>query len=901
MSQAEKKETVSVVSAPWSKSVEDVARELDTDLEKGLAPAEAKRRKSRHGPNSLRAAKKASVLAILVDQFKNLMVLLLAVAAVLAFISGQAIESAAIVAAIFINTGIGFVTEWRAARSMEALRRMSRVSARVVRGGEEKMVDAKDLTPGDLVILDGGDVITADLRLVEAARLQTDESALTGESTSVEKTEEPTAEDAPLAERTAMAYKGTAVTAGAGKGLVTAVGMGSELGRIAELVEEAESTESTIEKRLDKLGYRLVWVTLGIAAVVAAAGVYAGKETVLIIETAIALAVAAIPEGLPIVAGIALARGMWRLAERNAVVRRLPAVETLGSTSVICTDKTGTLTENDMVLSTLRLAGQGDGFRKLELKDGAFVEDGEEKDPTGDDALRLAVETGVLCNNASLGDDGDDSERLGDPMEVALLRAGRAAGYERPELLDELPEDREAAFDPSVMMMATFHREGDGYRVAVKGAPEAVIDKAERVFDGGGERELDEEGRRKWKEENERMAGEGLRVLALAMGRAKDRDAAPYDNLALIGLAGLYDPPREGVAEAIARSQSAGIRVVMVTGDHALTASNIAKAVGLSAGDGALAGSELEDFESANEDRKERLRETAVFARVTPEQKLNLIGLHQSAGRVVAMTGDGVNDAPALKKADIGIAMGRRGTQVAREAADMVLKDDAFGTIVVAVAQGRAIFDNIRKFIVFLLSGNAGEIMIVAAAMVAGAPLPLLPLQILYLNMIGDVFPALALGVGRGDPSQMERGPRDPTEPVLAGRHWLGIVLYGVVIAAAVLAAFWLALERMELDVERAVTVSFLTLAFARLWHVFNMKDWGASLFTNDVVKNPFVWGALVLCTGLLLLGVYLPGLSRVLDLYPPSREEWGLILGMSLAPLVVLQPLKTLIKTGRA
>ncbi|MHB8766251.1 MAG: cation-translocating P-type ATPase [Deferrisomatales bacterium] len=863
------------VDQPWARPWEEVARELGADPAAGLAPAEARRRLGVHGRNRLRAVARRSAWSVLASQFKSLIVLLLLLAAGVSFAFGEWVDAIAIAAVIAVNAAIGFFTELSAVRSVESLRLMGRVASRVLRGGALREVPAEELVPGDLVVLEGGDLVTADLRLVEASRLQADESTLTGESLPVDKGAGPTAADAPLSERTGMLYKGTAVTRGAGRAVVVATGMATELGQISSLVEEAEEEVTPLEKRLDRLGQKLLWISLVLAGAVAASGLATGRDPLLMIETAIALAVAAIPEGLPIVATIALARGVWRMARRNALVNRLSAVETLGATSVICTDKTGTLTENRMAADRYVTAG-GE----------ARVTPGRPPDPM----LREALEVGALCNNAQLPPDGP---AVGDPTEVALLVAAAAAGLGREDLLRTHPEVREEAFDSETQRMATVHRDGDGFRFAIKGAPEAVLPGCREVLTADGPRGLDPAGRERWDRELDRLAGEGLRVLALASKRGPSADAPVYEGLVLVGLVGLADPPRPEVPAAVRACRQAGIRVVMITGDQPRTALTIARAVGL-VDDGdvapALLGRDVLPPGELDAVGRERLLAGAVFARVSPRQKLDLIALHQGAGAVVAMTGDGVNDAPALKKADIGVAMGQRGTQVAREAADMVLKDDAFGTIVAAVGEGRVIFQNIRKFCVYLLSCNVSEVLAVSAASLVGAPLPLLPLQILFLNLVTDVFPALALGVGEGDPSLMGQPPRPSTEPVLPRRLWLGVGAYGVVIAAAVLGALAVALGPLGLGEPQAVTVSFLTLAVAQLLHVFNLRSPGSGLVRNDITRNPFVWGALALCAALLAAAVYLPGLAEVLQTVDPGPRGWLVVLGASLVPLAVGQ-----------
>jgi Ca2+-transporting ATPase len=876
---------------PWADEPESVLKGLETTSE-GLTTSEVQKRRRQYGPNRLREAETRSAWSILIEQFKSLIVLLLFAAAALSFVLGEWVDGAAILAVILINAAIGFLTELRAVRSMEALQQMVSVETRVRRDGQEHRIKAESLVPGDIVIAEGGDVVTADIRLFEASRLQVNESSLTGESVPVRKSLDRLPADVPLAERSNMLFKGTHVTQGASKGVVVATGMETELGHISELVQEAEAEFTPLEKRLDKLGRRLVWATLVILLVVTGVGILRGKEALLMFETGVALAVAAIPEGLPIVATIALARGMMRMANRNALINQLAAVETLGSTNVICTDKTGTLTENQMTVIEMQIpAGEFSLSGRGSEPEGDFTQDGQRIDPAENRALRQALRAGVLCNNASLDHEG---EAVGDPVEAALLVAGAKAGLNRDWLLDQLPETREVAFDPDVKMMATFHEENDHYLIAVKGAPESVLDAS--VYELGSEQatELTQADREAWQERGQTMARNGLRVLALADKTSSEKDADPYQELRFLGLAGLLDPPREDVRSSIDKCHQAGVRVIMITGDHPETARKVALAVGLIEDENAsvLRGQDLVDLNGQDE---EHVLESPILARVTPKQKLDLIGAHQQSGAVVAMTGDGVNDAPALKKSDIGIAMGQRGTQVAQEAADMVLQDDAFLTIVEAIAQGRIIFENIRKFVLYLLSCNISEIMTVFLATLIDTPLPIQPLQILYLNLVTDVFPALALGVGEGDPAIMDRSPRDPKEPILTRRHWSSISIYGLLITVVTLAALMLAMQWLGKTQGEAVTISFLTLAFAQLWHVFNMGNRGRPIWRNEITRNPYIWMALALCTLLLLAATYLPLLSGVLGTVPPGLDGWLLVAGFSLAPLTCGQILKSI------
>ncbi|GAB4380779.1 MAG: calcium-translocating P-type ATPase, SERCA-type [Elainellaceae cyanobacterium] len=875
-----------------SHSVSEVLDQVSVHVKDGLSGSEVKRRQQEYGENRLQQTKRRSAWQILIEQFKSLIIAILAVAAVLSFAFQEWIEGIAVLIAILLNTVIGFVTELRAVRSMESLQELSKTYAKVRRAGQVSEIPSVELVPGDIVLFEGGDLIPADLRVIEASKLQIDESALTGESVPVSKTTEPIKGDVSLAEQTNMAFSGTAITRGSGEGVVVATGMDTELGRISTLTSEAEQEVTPLEKRLDQLGRRLIWVTLAIAAFVAIAGILGGREIAFMVKIAIALAVGAVPEGLPIVATVALARGMRRMAKRHALINRLSAVETLGATSIICTDKTGTLTENQMTMTELAIASgrvQISG-EALQTK-GEFTQDQQPIDPNQDSALRKALEVSVLCNNATLPRSQTDKV-IGDPMEVALLVAGAKAGIDRTELLQKLPEVQEVAFESETKMMTTIHQQDQHYFFAVKGAPDSVLPVCSRVLTSDGEQEMQESDRKTWQEQNQHMAEQGLRVLALAYKTADRPDVEPYKQLTLLGIVGLVDPPRQEVKQSLQECHDAGIRVIMVTGDQEVTARNVGLAVGLvdERNAQALPGKELQKAEHLSHEDQHRLQEVSIFSRVSPEQKLNLIALHQKHGAIVAMTGDGVNDAPALKKADIGIAMGQRGTQVAKEAADMVLQDDAFATIVAAVEQGRAIFRNIRKFTVYLLSGNVGEIIAVAFASLINMPLPLLPLQILFINAVNDVFPALALGVGEGSPLLMEKPPRKSAEPIITKRHWWTIASYGLLIAVSVLGVFAFALYRLGLEERQAVTISFLALAFGRLWHVFNMRDRGSNLLRNEITTNPYIWGALLLCTGLLLAAVYIPILATALQVEPPTLQGWGLIIVGSLIPLIAGQ-----------
>jgi Ca2+-transporting ATPase len=860
---------------------EAVLRQQEVSCAYGLTEQEAALRLKRQGPNTLQAHAERTSVSILADQLKSPVVWLLSAAAAVAALFGQWTEATAILLVLAINTLIGFLTELRAVRSMEALRKLGSRSSRVRREGKLETIAAEEIVPGDIVVLESGDVVTADIRLVQAKNLFCDESTLTGESTPVEKGIAPVAPNAIIAERTSMLHKGTAITRGTGAGVVVATGMATELGLTTRLVIEAEPDVSPLERKLAQLTGQLIKATLLVTALIAMAGMAAGRDLVLMIKAGIALAVAAIPEGLPIVATMALARGMWRMARRNVVVERLAAVETLGATTLICADKTGTLTENRMTAERFWLPS---AHYRIDHQTGQILDTWGNKAAI-DASLQRVLEAAVLCGTATLKT--NEGRGAGDPMELALLRLGQIAGLDREELLAAWPERHEIAFDTETKMMATAHERDGRLFVAVKGAPEAVLATATAV---GEEAEaLGEEERAEWLRRAVALAEDGLRVLALAQKTIPLEAVPNYGDLTFLGLIGFLDPPRVEVKQAIADCRQAGIRVVMVTGDHAVTARKIAESLGIAEpGAVVIEGRELQALVALGEQERQRVLAAQVFARVTPAQKLDLVRLYQSAGEVVAMTGDGVNDAPALQKADIGVAMGLRGTEVAREAADIVLRDDAFGSIVAAIREGRVIFGNLRRFLTYLLSCNISEVMVVALAVVAGLPLPLLPLQILFLNLVTDVFPAFALATGEGEADVLRRPPRDPREPLLGRPQWLFIAGYGALLTASTLAALVIGSLALGLEGDPLVSISFLTLAFAQLWHVLNMRGAGSPVFRNAVTLNPYVWMAVALCVAILLLAVYIPLVADALQVVAPDRSGWVLVMAASLAPLLV-------------
>ena len=847
-----------------SQSIDEVLQHFATSRT-GLDDGEAGRRLERYGPNTLAPPEPISALHILGDQFKSVVVYLLLAAAVVSFALGDRIESIAIAAVLVINTAIGFITELRARRAMEALLQFDVSKATLIRSGQLRTADAARIVPGDIIRLDIGRRVPADARLIESSDCRTDEAALTGESLPVSKRADQRHDEAtPLAERANMVYKGTTVTGGTALGVVTETGAATEIGRIGTLVGGIEEKRTPLERRLDELGRRLVWLALSVAALVAALGAWQGAPLGLVVEMGIALAVAAVPEALPVVATIALAVGVHRMARRRALVRRLPAVEALGSATVVCTDKTRTLTSGLMTLVRLWTAGRDIAVLEAPLKD--------------DTAAIAALEVGALASRPQPRGEGENAPQ-GDPVDLALLAAAEKGGVDRAALLDQRPEQGMVPFSSDRKFMASFHREGGALLAFVKGAPRKILEMSD----------MDEVRRKGVLDMNDAMANDGLRVLALASGRVAETSEASVKGLTFVGLVGFADPPAEGVKDAIDRLRRAGLRTVMLTGDQRATASAIGRQLNLlTEGAAIIDGRELDSL--SDSDLHDKLAHVAAFSRITPEHKMRLVQALQTRGDIVAMLGDGVNDAPALRQADIGVAMGIRGTDVAKEAAAIVLQDDRFETVTAAVEEGRVIFDNIRKFVFYLFSCNVAEVLVLLCAALAGLPMPLLPLQILWLNMITDTFPALALALEPGDSDVMARPPRDPAEALLSRRFLMSVLFYGALITGATLGAFVLYTSE---DVRRAQTIAFMTLAFAQLFHLGTARSDRSVLHLKSALANPYALGALALSIVLQLVAAYVDPLPRVLGLAPLKVRDWLLIVAFAMIPAIVGQGIK--------
>jgi len=877
----------------------EVIESLATDGQAGLTPAEAQRRLAEHGPNELVERGLKSPWLILWEQLTGLMVLILIVAAVVSGALGDWKDAIAILAIVVLNAVLGFSQEFRAEKAMAALKQLAVPTVKVRRGGHVVEISASELVPGDIVLLETGGLVPADGRLLESVNLRVEEAALTGESEPVEK--HARVLDRPeltVGDRLNMVYMGTVVTYGRGVAIVTATGMDTELGRIAELIQTVEREPTPLQRRLEQLGKGLAVAALGIVAVVFILGLLRGEDWQLMLLTAISMAVAAVPEGLPAVVTIALALGAQRMLKRQALIRKLPAVETLGSVTVICSDKTGTLTENRMTVTVLDVLGETQQVDTL-LRRGIPVADAEllPGERPSVRSLGLLAKAAALCNDASLEPTPEGGyQAVGDPTEGALVVAAAELGLVKSELDLRWPRVGEVPFTSERKRMTTVHRVGvtsdetdapwccGTYVAFAKGAVDSLLDISERVWSGDEDLPLNDELRERILDANDRLAGQGQRVLGVAF-RPLYEEPDPADEAGLeramtfIGLVGMIDPPRPEVREAVATAKSAGIRPVMITGDHPLTAQQIAWELDIAADGKPLTGRDLSAM--AADDLEGVVDQVSVYARVSPEHKLKIVRALQDRGQIVAMTGDGVNDAPALKKADIGVAMGITGTDVSKEAADMVLLNDNFATIVAAVKEGRTIYDNIRKFIKYTLSSNAGEIWVMLLAPLAGMPLPLLPLQILWINLVTDGLPGLAMGVEPPEPDTMNRPPHHPQESIFGrglGRHvlWVGLLMGLVSLGMG----YW----TWRAGWANWQTMIFTTLTLSQMGHALAVRS-RESLFKVGLLSNKALLGAVLLTFVLQMAVVYVPFLQ---NLFKTSALTLGeLLLSLVLSTVV--------------
>ncbi len=849
---------------------------------------EAKLRLSRFGHNELEPEKKPSSAGIFLRQFKSVLVIILLAATLISLALGETVDAAVILAIVFAISVLGFVQEYRAEKALEALKRMAALTATVVRGGVESEIPARELVPGDVVVLSVGDKIPADMRLVETVNLRIDEASLTGESVSSEKGIDPVPQDSPLADRTCNAYAGTAVSYGRGRGVVFSTGQTTEFGKIASMMQAAPKVKTPLELRIESVGRVLGVIMVGASVLVLLVGLARGQPFLEMFLWSVSLAVAAVPEALPAVVTGGLAIGVRRMAKRNAIVRRLPAVETLGSTTIICSDKTGTMTKGEMTVRRIfvgkelyEVTGSGYEPRGEILKDGI---------PALNDGLSLIARVGALCNDASMTV-ASLTRVVGDPTEIALLVIAAKTGEKVERLKLAYPRIFEAPFTSERKRMTTVHNAPDGQLLCcMKGALETVLPSCESAYFEGRSVPMDQAMIRRIHDVGEQMASDALRVLAFAfkaMSNVRsDFERNSESGLVFLGLMGMIDPPREEVKGAVRKCDTAGIKVVMITGDHKATAEAVARELNLlSSKRKVLSGAELDRL---GENEFERLVEdVAVYARVSPEHKLRIVTALKKKGHIVAMTGDGVNDAPALKNANIGIAMGITGTDVTKEAADIVLADDNFASIVAAVEEGRAIYDNIRKYLLFLLSANTGELLIMLSAVLFGFPLPLVPVQILYVNLATDGLPALALGIDPPVQDLMRRHPRNPKLSVFAGlKGWIA----GITLLMSLVMMSLFAYGLSSRGLVEARSLMFMAIIVFELVFAFSCRSQSQTIFRLGVTSNKYLVAAVLSQLCLLLLIMYVPSVARLFEVTPIGIIDWLMVVAVGISGFVLAE-----------
>lgn len=888
----------------WHKmSKEEIISSLETDPHQGLSDDEVNKRLSEYGTNELKEEEKKSFLSKLIEQFSDFLILILIAAALISFFVGEGKDAIVILAIVVLNAFLGIYQEGKAEKSLEALKKMASPTAKVIRNGHLSEVPASTLVPGDIVSLDAGDIIPADLRLIESSNLKIEEASLTGESVPVEKDSSIVfQEDVSLGDRKNMAYMGTSITYGRGKGVVVETGHNTEIGKIATMIQTYEDEDTPLQKQLNKLGKFLGITTIVICIVVFLVGLLQGRELLEMFMVSISLAVAAIPEGLPAIVTIVLAIGMNRMVKRNAIVKRLLAVETLGSTTVICSDKTGTLTQNEMTVVKVYTNDKiidvtGTGYDIY----GEFKIGNENIGDT--EFLNTLLHIAVLDNDADLEKTADGYKVIGDPTEGALVTLAAKGNIQKSSANEKYPRIEEIPFDSSRKMMTTFHKNYIPNKIVsfTKGAPDIVINRCSKIKIEDKILDLTDEMKKEILEVNNRFSEDALRVLALAYREYDElpEDISPENNeidMTFVGLVGMIDPPRPEAKEAIKKCKEAGIKTIMITGDYKETAFAIAKELGMAESkEEAMMGDEINKV--SDEELKEIVKKVKVFARVSPEHKVRIVTALKENGEIAAMTGDGVNDALALKKADIGVSMGITGTDVAKNTADMILTDDNFASIVAAVEEGRIIYSNIKKFVAFLLSCNIGEILIVFTSILLNLPVPLIAIQLLWLNLVTDSFPALALGVEKGDPDIMKIPPRNPDEPILTGKLLIRIALQSIAISVASLLSYIWGLSTYNGDLTKARTVIFACLITAELLRAFSSRSLNYTLFKIGFFTNKTMVYAVLASFALLLVVIYVPFLQPIFHTAALGLYDWCVILGLAIIPLIVGELGKTLLK----
>lgn len=865
-----------------NQNVENIVKELGSDKAKGLTTSQISGLQEKYGENTLIAQEGRSLAMMIIDQFKDFMIGILIIAAALSIYLGETVEGVVILGIVILNAALGAYQENKASNALEALKSMAAPKAKVIRNGVLQEVSSKELVPGDIVALEAGDYVPADLRLFDSVNLRIDESALTGESVAVEKdADEHIEEEAALGDRINCAYSSTIVTYGRGKGIVVGTAMETEIGHIATMLNETEDTQTPLQLKLAQFGKQLGIICVAVCVIIFGLGVIRGEEIFELFMTAVSLAVAAIPEGLPAVVTVVLSMGMQRMVKRNAIMKRLSAVETLGSTSTICTDKTGTLTQNKMtVLKAFN------GVDEWEVSGTGYGFEGELTNNEGKDVstLKTMLQVATLCNDADI----QEEAVIGDPTEGALIVLGAKGGFNKEELNTNHPRLQEFPFDSDRKLMSTLHDIDGEHMMLTKGAPDVILKRATKIVYEGELVELTDYMKDVISNKNREYAESAMRVLGYAY-KPVSKDAKLMDEeneLVFAGLSGMIDPPREEAKDAVALCRKAGIRVVMITGDHITTASAIANEIGiLDENSHAMEGARIDDY--TEDEFREIVKTTNVFARVSPEHKVKIVTAIIENGDVAAMTGDGVNDAPALKKADIGIAMGITGTDVSKEAADMILTDDNFASIVDAVEEGRIIYSNIRKFVGFLLSCNIGEILIIFLAILFRWPVPLLPIQLLWVNLITDSFPAFALGLEEGEPGVMDKQPRDRDEPIINKRMMTALALQSVGLTIAVLTAYRIGYsvigDGTDSSLVLARTFAFSTLILGEMLRAYSSRTEHESIFSINIFSNKYlnysVFGSIIL----LLIILYVPFLNGIFDVQAltPMQLLISVLLGL--------------------
>lgn len=884
---------------------EQIRQAVQTNFKQGLSKEEVKRRIKQFGYNELDEGEKQSALILFFSQFKDFMIVVLLVATLISGLLGEYIDAIAIIAIVILNGVLGFFQERRAEKSLEALKELSSPLANVLRGGVWEKIPSREIVPGDIIRFSSGDRISADVRLIETNSLEIEESALTGESV-------PTSKDITIlqgdnigiGDMSNMAFMGTMVTRGSGKGIVIGTGMNTAMGQIADMLQSTETMQTPLQRRLEQLGKILIAVALLLTLLVVVVGVFQGHDLYTMFLSGVSLAVAAIPEGLPAIVTIALSLGVQRMIRKNAIVRKLPAVETLGCASVICSDKTGTMTQNKMSVTHLWANGEtwtvtGQGYEPL----GKFRKRNLDINPLEDDHFKKLLAYGMICNHARLIKDEGNYRIDGDPTEGALLVSAMKAGLNRDLLLQDYRIVQEFPFDSTRKMMTVIVENKNGEKFAItKGAPDILIQLSESILVNGKKQFINKDWQMNIQTAVDTLAGQALRTIAIAYKQLSRNtvflsEAEVEKGLTFIGLQGMIDPPRPEVKDAISQCKEAGIKTVMITGDHVTTAKAIGKQLGLLQGNSlVLDGATLNKM--SVDELEDVVEDVSVFARVSPEHKLKIVKALQNKGHIVAMTGDGVNDAPAIKAADIGIAMGITGTDVAKESSALVLLDDNFATIKAAIQEGRNIYENIRKFIRYLLASNVGEILVMLFAMLLALPLPLVPIQILWVNLVTDGLPAMALGLDQPEGDVMKRKPRDPREGVFArGLGWK-IISRGILIGLATLIAFVVVYNSQPNDLAYAQTVAFATLVLAQLIHVFDCRS-EHSIFSRNPFENMYLVWAVISSVILMLIVIYYPPLQPVFHTVSIVPRDWLLIIGMASIPTFLLAGSQLIKKNG--